>query len=475
MEMIGFRYDPTDDELMKILMKKVNDAEQDTRQNHHFIMNDCEIYGKIPPWEIYDSHTHYHLHTFHRKLYVFTDLKTTSGNRVCRAAACGTWLEKSKPKRLYDSQGNVIGIDKMLSFKAKDLHSSKFNKTNWIMHEFSLANQEFGRTNTVLCVIYKLNKGSGSDCEEANGRGLKRAFSSTADEEFSCFNTTAAAVISLKPEPEPEPEMPSADDEEFAAWVSGCFSSTAAVSEEASTFNTTGVMSHGQEDAQAQEHKKRRLDAVADADAVTNEEFAACIDDPTFPDEPLSQIFSDLPPLVEVCSQSKSDSVADFDALITSLISDPTQADEGIMAYGFLPIWRAMGYASPCSGLAGWLDRSTPVICHNSAVPVRCLCTGVLMFIRILTSRYAKEDFLESLPRKMILGRSTLFFSIAAMMTAFSAALFLMLHEQSWIFKPVIYLASIPITLFVLMQFTLLVAMEISTYRPSIFERKIKR
>ncbi|XP_050258803.1 protein ATAF2-like [Quercus robur] len=359
MEMVGFRYDPTDDELMKILMEKVNDAEQHTHLNHHFIVNDCEIYGKIPPWEIYDSHTHYHLHTFHRKLYVFTDLKTTSGNRVCRAAACGTWLERSKPKRLYDSQGNVIGIDRMLSFKAKDLHSGKFNKTNWIMHEFSLANQEFGRTNTVLCVIYKLNKGSGSDCEEANGRGLKRAFSSTtAGEEFSCFNTTAAAVISLEPEPEPEPEMPSADeefscfnttaaavislepepepempsadDEEFAAWVSGFFSSTAAVAEESSTFNTTGVMSHGQEDAQAREHKKRRLDAVADADAdaFTNEEFAACIADPTFPDEPLSQIFSDLPPLVEVCSQSKSDSVADFDALITSLISDPTQPDE---------------------------------------------------------------------------------------------------------------------------------------------------
>uniref|UniRef100_A0A7N2LHL7 NAC domain-containing protein n=1 Tax=Quercus lobata TaxID=97700 RepID=A0A7N2LHL7_QUELO len=325
MEMVGFRYDPTDEELMKILMKKVDDAEQ-SHLNHHFdfIVNDCEVYGKIPPWEIYDSHTHYHLHTFHRKLYVFTDLKTTTGNRVCRAAACGTWLEKSKPKRIYDSQGNVIGIDRMLSFKAKDLHSGKLNKTNWIMHEFSLANQEFGRSNTVLCVIYKLNKGSGSDCEEANGRGLKRAFSSTtAGEEFSCFNTNAAAVISL--EPEPEPVMPSADDEEFAAWVSGCFSSTAAVAEEASAFNTTGVMSHGQEDAQAQEHKKRRLDT----DTFTDEEFAAWITDPTFPDEPLSQIFSDLPLLVE-----------------------------GIMVYGFVPIWLAMGYASPCSGLAGWLDRS---------------------------------------------------------------------------------------------------------------------
>ncbi|XP_075644491.1 uncharacterized protein LOC142615635 [Castanea sativa] len=101
--------------------------------------------------------------------------------------------------------------------------------------------------------------------------------------------------------------------------------------------------------------------------------------------------------------------------------------------------------------------------------------TSVLMFLGILTSRYAEEDFLESLPRKMIIGLSTLFFSIVAMMTTFSAALLLMLHEQSWIFKPIICLASIPITLFVLMQFPLLVAMAISTYGPSIFDRKMKR
>ncbi|XP_050280909.1 ankyrin repeat-containing protein ITN1-like [Quercus robur] len=100
--------------------------------------------------------------------------------------------------------------------------------------------------------------------------------------------------------------------------------------------------------------------------------------------------------------------------------------------------------------------------------------TSVLMFLGILTSRYAEEDFLKSLPNKMIIGLSTLFFSIATMMTAFSAALFLMLHEQSWIFKPAICLASIPITLFVVMQFPLLVAMTISTYGPSIFNRKMK-
>ena len=111
----------------------------------------------------------------------------------------------------------------------------------------------------------------------------------------------------------------------------------------------------------------------------------------------------------------------------------------------------------------------------SDALSLFSCSTSILMFLGILTSRYVEEDFLESLPRKMIIGLSTLFFSIAAMMTAFSAALFLMLHEQSWIFRPVICLASIPITLFVLMQFPLLVARANSTYGPSIFDRKMKR
>ncbi|XP_062175046.1 uncharacterized protein LOC133880167 [Alnus glutinosa] len=102
--------------------------------------------------------------------------------------------------------------------------------------------------------------------------------------------------------------------------------------------------------------------------------------------------------------------------------------------------------------------------------------TSVMMFLGILTSRYAEDDFLESLPRKMIIGLSTLFFSIAAMMIAFSTALFIMLQEQySWIIIPVICLAIVPVTLFVLMQFPLLVDMFMSTYGPGIFDKKMKR
>jgi hypothetical protein len=101
--------------------------------------------------------------------------------------------------------------------------------------------------------------------------------------------------------------------------------------------------------------------------------------------------------------------------------------------------------------------------------------TSVLMFLGILTSRYAEDDFLKSLPTKMIIGLSTLFFSIATMMIAFSAALFVMLREHSWIVIPVICLASVPVTLFIVMQFPLLVDMSISTYGPGVFNRKMKR
>ncbi|KAF7820271.1 ankyrin repeat-containing protein NPR4-like isoform X1 [Senna tora] len=75
--------------------------------------------------------------------------------------------------------------------------------------------------------------------------------------------------------------------------------------------------------------------------------------------------------------------------------------------------------------------------------------TSVLMFLGILTSRYAEEDFLESLPKKLIIGLSTLFLSIATMMIAFSATILLMLQHKSysWVYLPIIMLASVPVTL----------------------------
>ncbi|KAJ7974910.1 Ankyrin repeat-containing protein [Quillaja saponaria] len=110
----------------------------------------------------------------------------------------------------------------------------------------------------------------------------------------------------------------------------------------------------------------------------------------------------------------------------------------------------------------------------SDAIALFSSSTSVLMFLGILTSRYAEEDFLQSLPKKLIIGLSALFLSIATMMMAFCVAMYLTLHGRSWIFIPVILLASIPVTLFILLQFPLLVQIFNSTYGPVIFERGVK-
>ncbi|XP_048435125.1 ankyrin repeat-containing protein ITN1-like [Pyrus x bretschneideri] len=100
--------------------------------------------------------------------------------------------------------------------------------------------------------------------------------------------------------------------------------------------------------------------------------------------------------------------------------------------------------------------------------------TSVMIFLGILTSRYAEHDFLKSLPTKMILGLITLFLSIVAMMTAFSSALSIMLHGKSSIAILLTLLASVPVASFIWMQFRLLLELVISTYGAGVFDRKIK-
>lgn len=113
----------------------------------------------------------------------------------------------------------------------------------------------------------------------------------------------------------------------------------------------------------------------------------------------------------------------------------------------------------------------------SDAISLFSATTSVLMFLGIMTSQYAESKFLTRLPTKLIIGLSALFFSIAAMMISFSAALAIWLNEHStkFVILPLILLASIPVTLFALLLFPLLVEIFISTYGPGIFDRRIER
>ncbi|KAK0596319.1 hypothetical protein LWI29_014618 [Acer saccharum] len=96
--------------------------------------------------------------------------------------------------------------------------------------------------------------------------------------------------------------------------------------------------------------------------------------------------------------------------------------------------------------------------------------TSLLTFLAILTARYAVEDFLESLPKKLIIGLGSLFFAIAAMIIAFGATLTIVLGGRwHWVSVPITLVASFPVAIFVMLQLPLFIQMIQSTYGASIF------
>ncbi|XP_071706390.1 uncharacterized protein [Rutidosis leptorrhynchoides] len=90
---------------------------------------------------------------------------------------------------------------------------------------------------------------------------------------------------------------------------------------------------------------------------------------------------------------------------------------------------------------------------------------SILTFLSILTSRYAERDFEESLPNKLMLGLVTLFLSITTMMVAFSLSFFVLYHKHmKWIPILIGTFAILPVLLYVILQYHLLVDATRSTY-----------
>ncbi|KAM7264439.1 hypothetical protein ACFE04_002122 [Oxalis oulophora] len=146
-----------------------------------------------------------------------------------------------------------------------------------------------------------------------------------------------------------------------------------------------------------------------------------------------------------------------------------------IITVMFTAVFTIPGGNDQNTGYPMFLQRATlKVFVVADVISLFSSTTSVLMFLGILTSRYAEKDFLKSLPTKLMIGLSTLFISIAAMMVAFCAALILMLKGQLNIIVPTVVLASFPVAAFVWLQFPILIEIFMSTYGPSIFNRKMK-
>ncbi|XP_044478642.1 ankyrin repeat-containing protein NPR4-like [Mangifera indica] len=113
------------------------------------------------------------------------------------------------------------------------------------------------------------------------------------------------------------------------------------------------------------------------------------------------------------------------------------------------------------------------VFAISDALALLSSSTSLLMFLSILTARYAPEDFLLRLPKRLIIGLGSLFFAIITMMVAFGAALYMLLKDR-WesIYIPIIILGCIPVLLFAKQQVPLFYDMVQSTYGSGVFKKK---
>nr|XP_043611715.1 ankyrin repeat-containing protein ITN1-like [Erigeron canadensis] len=123
------------------------------------------------------------------------------------------------------------------------------------------------------------------------------------------------------------------------------------------------------------------------------------------------------------------------------------------------------------SGLPMFSSKAAfTIFAISDAISLFTSVTSLLMFLSILTTRFAEQDFLFKLPKRLIIGLATLFVSTTAMIIAFGATLLLVFGQgNSWILLPIGALTCLPITSFVTLQFPLIADLMSATYGHSIF------
>ncbi|CAA3011106.1 ankyrin repeat-containing At5g02620-like [Olea europaea subsp. europaea] len=115
----------------------------------------------------------------------------------------------------------------------------------------------------------------------------------------------------------------------------------------------------------------------------------------------------------------------------------------------------------------GWFT----VFVTSDAVAMFTSTASILTFLSLFTAQYREDDFLFSLPTKLMVGLVTLFASIVCMVVTFSATFFLVYKEEKHgtLPKVVAALGLLPITLYAMLNLKLWIALIHSTFFASRF------
>ncbi|KAK6150706.1 hypothetical protein DH2020_015638 [Rehmannia glutinosa] len=152
----GFRFHPTDEELVGYyLRKKVASQKIDLD-----VIRDIDLY-RIEPWDLQDKCRIGYEEQKEWYFFSHKDKKYPTGTRTNRATMAGFWKATGRDKAVYD-RTKLIGMRKTLVFYKGRAPNGL--KTDWIMHEYRLESEENGppqEEGWVVCRAFKKKASTG--------------------------------------------------------------------------------------------------------------------------------------------------------------------------------------------------------------------------------------------------------------------------------------------------------------------------
>ncbi|CAH8356248.1 unnamed protein product [Eruca vesicaria subsp. sativa] len=146
----GFRFHPTEEELLYYYLKKKVSYEPIDLD----VIREVDL-NKLEPWELKEkcrigSGPQNEWYFFSHK-----DKKYPTGTRTNRATAAGFWKATGRDKSIHLNSSKKIGLRKTLVFYTG--RAPHGNKTEWIMHEYRLDDNEneIQEDGWVVCRVFK--------------------------------------------------------------------------------------------------------------------------------------------------------------------------------------------------------------------------------------------------------------------------------------------------------------------------------
>ncbi|XP_057541640.1 NAC domain-containing protein 37 [Amaranthus tricolor] len=146
----GFRFHPTDEELVGYYLKKKIASQKIDLD----VIRDIDLY-RIEPWDLQDRCRIGYEEQNEWYFFSHKDKKYPTGTRTNRATMAGFWKATGRDKAVFD-KNKLIGMRKTLVFYKGRAPNGQ--KSDWIMHEYRLESDENGppqEEGWVVCRAFK--------------------------------------------------------------------------------------------------------------------------------------------------------------------------------------------------------------------------------------------------------------------------------------------------------------------------------